>query len=207
MKYDQIYKNNNVWGYQPNELLLKIYSQLNIGANFLDLGCGQGRDSLFMLQKGFRVDAVDSSQEGINKIKEFININKLSSIDINLFCSDMINFNILKNKYEIINAYNSLQFSPKKVVLKIIEDIKSDIKNNGYVIISGFTVDDPLYKKINNDKRCFFESQELKKIFSNFNIIEYREDIIKDKGHPGSPEPHIHGVIKLIAQKIKNSPK
>lgn len=203
MKYNQIYKNNNVWGNQPNELLQKIYSQLNTGANFLDLGCGQGRDSLFMLQKGFKVDAIDNSQEGINKIKEFIQANNLPIDNINLFCNDIKNFNITKNKYDITNAFNSLQFLSKKEALKIIEDIKCNIKNNGYVIISGFTVNDPLYKKMNNDGRCFFESQELRKIFSDFNIIEYKEDIIEDKGHPGSPEPHQHGVVKIIAQKNK----
>jgi tellurite methyltransferase len=203
MKYNQIYKNNNIWGKQPNELLQKIYNQLDAGAIFLDLGCGQGRDALFMLQKGFKVDAVDNSQEGINKIKEFIQVNNLTIDNINLFYSDIRNFNIAKNKYDIINAFNSLQFSPKKTALKIIEDIKCNIKDSGYVIISGFTVDDPLYKKMNNNKRCFFESQELRKIFSNFNIIEYKEEIIKDKGHPGGLEPHQHGVVKLIAQKNK----
>ncbi len=203
MKYNQIYKNNNVWGEQPNELLQRIYSQLNISANFLDLGCGQGRDSLFMLKNGFKVDAIDNSREGINKIKEFVQSNNLPVANINLFCSDIRNFNILKNKYDIINAFNSLQFLPKKEALKIIINIKSDIKNNGYIIISGFTTDDPLYKKMNNGKRCFFELQELKNIFFDFHIIEYKEKIIEDKGHPGSPEPHQHGVVKIIAQKIK----
>lgn len=201
MKYNQIYKNNNnVWGKQPNELLQKIHKLLNTGV-FLDLGCGYGRDSLFMFQKGFNVDAVDYSKEGINKIKKCIQENNLPVDNINLFCGDIKNFNIKKNKYDIINAFNSLQFLPKKETLKIIENIKNNIKNNGYVIISGFTIDDPLYKKTNNEKRCFFEPQELKKIFSDFNIIGYEEKIIKDKGHPGSPEPHLHGVVKIISQK------
>ncbi len=201
MKYNQIYKNNNVWGNQPNVLLQKIYSRLKPATNFLDLGCGQGRDSLFMLQKGFNIDAVDNSQEGINKIKEIIHSNNLSIANINLFCNDIINFNILKNKYAIINAFNSLQFLPKEKSLKIIANIKNNIKNKGYIIISGFTTNDPLFKKTNNDKRCFFTPKELKILFSDFEIIEYREKNIKDDGHPGSPEPHQHGIVQLIAQK------
>lgn len=207
MNYDQIYKNKNVWGNQPNELLKKIYKRLNAGANFLDLGCGQGRDALFMALKGFKVTAIDRSQEGIKKIKEFIQAKKLSPVNINLFCEDIRNFNIEKNKYNLINAFNSLQFIPKKDALKIIGNIKSSVKNNGYIIISCFTTSDPLYKKRNNHTHCFFKPQELKKIFSDFNIIKYKEEIIKDKGHPGNPEPHTHGVVKMIAQKIKNIPK
>lgn len=52
MNYNKIYKNNsNVWGSKPNELLQKIYSQVDAGSEFLDLGCGQGRDSLFMFKE------------------------------------------------------------------------------------------------------------------------------------------------------------
>lgn len=159
-----------------------------------------------MLQKGFKVDAVDNSQEGINKIKEQIQVNNLLPTNITLFCDRIQNFNIAKDKYGIINAFNSLQFLSKQEALKIINNIKSNIKNNGYVIISSFTTNDPLYIKINNDKRCFFEPQELKKIFSDFNIIEYEEKIIEDKGHPGTPKPHHHGIVKLIAQKIRSIP-
>lgn len=206
MKYNQIYKNNNnVWGNQSNELLQKIYSRLKPAMNFLDLGCGQGRDSLFMLKSGFKVDAVDNSREGINKIKEFVQSHNLPVANINLFCSDIENFNITKYKYNIINAFNSLQFLPKEKSFKIIENIKNNIKNNGYVIISGFTINDPLYKKTNSDKRCFFMPKELKNLFSDFKIIEYKEKTYKDSGHPGSPEPHQHGIVQLIAKK--NSPK
>ncbi|PIT93968.1 hypothetical protein COU00_01495 [Candidatus Falkowbacteria bacterium CG10_big_fil_rev_8_21_14_0_10_43_11] len=203
MKYNQIYKNNFVWGNKPNGLLQKIYKLNKVNSEFLDLGCGQGRDVLFMLEKGYKVTAVDNSQEGIKKIKELIQANNLliANINLNLFCGDIKNFNIQKNKYVIINAFNSLQFLPKKEAVKIIEIIKKNIKNGGYVIISGFTINDPLYKKINNDKRCFFEPQELKKMFSDFHIILYKEEIIEDKGHAGSPEPHKHGIVKMIAQK------
>lgn len=193
--------NKSIEGIEPNELIQKIYHQFKANSYFLDLGCGKGRDSLFMLQNGYKVDAIDRSQENISKIEELIKINKLPSNNINLYCGDIRNFSISKNKYDIINAFNSLQFLPKRDALKIINDIKNNIKNEGYVIISSFTTSDPLYKKMSNNERCFFEPQELKNLFSDFNIIEYREQLIEDKGHPGSPLPHIHGMVRLIAQK------
>jgi len=97
-----------------NELLQKIYEQLDIDSEFLDLGCGQGRDALFMLQKGFKVTAVDSSQESIKIIKEFIRANNFPLSHINLFCQDIKTFNIVKDKYAIINVFNSLQFLSKQ---------------------------------------------------------------------------------------------
>jgi len=114
--------------------------------------------------------------------------------------------NTLKEILEAEN-YKVETVESGKQALELIDKMKTAIKNKGYVIISGFTIDDPLYKKRNNHTHCFFEPQELKKIFSDFNIIEYKEEIIKDKGHPGNPEPHTHGIVKMIAQKIKNIPK
>lgn len=203
MRYNQIYKNNNVWGNKPNELLQRIYEQLGADSEFLDLGCGQGRDALFMLQKGFKVTAVDSSQEGIKKIKEFVRASNLPLPNISLFYEDIQTFNVAKGKYTIINAFNSLQFLSKKEALKLIDKIKKNIKNKGYIIISSFTVDDPLYKKTVSNSRCFFEPRELKKIFSKFSILFYDEKEMLDKGHSGSPAPHKHSVVKIIAQKNK----
>lgn len=202
MKYNQIYKNNeNVWGSKPNELLQKIYGLVDVGLEFLDLGCGQGRDALFMLQNGFKVTAVDNSKEGIKKIREFVRTNNYPLSNINLFCEDIRTFDIEEDKYAVINAYNSLQFLPKKDALELIHKIKNAIKNKGYITISGFTVEDALYQKTSNDNHCFFEPQELKKIFSDFGIILYEEKTITDKGHQGKPEPHTHSVVKIIARK------
>lgn len=201
MKYNEICKNGNVWGSKPNELLQRIYNQVNAGSEFLDLGCGQGKDALFMLQKGFKITAVDNSPEGIKKIKESIQINNFPPSNIDLFCEDIKNFDVKQEKYTIINAWNSLQFLSKQNALQLIDKIKKTIKGNGYVIISSFTTHDPLAKKIHNRNRCFFKSHELRNLFSDFNIVFYEEGTIADKGHSGSPEPHTHDIVKMIAQK------
>lgn len=95
-----------------------------------------------------------------------------------------------------------MQFLLKKDALRLIEKIKKAIKSQGHIIISGFTVNDPFNKTTTINGRCFFEPQELKRIFSDFNIILYDEKEIIDKGHPGNLEPHKHGIVEMIAQKI-----
>ena len=42
----------------------KFLSYLSAGSYILDFGCGSGRDSKYFLEKGYRVDAVDGSEEG-----------------------------------------------------------------------------------------------------------------------------------------------
>jgi tellurite methyltransferase len=198
MKYDQIYQTKNVWGTEPNNLLLKVYAKAEKGGHFLDLGCGQGRDSFFMLKNGFKVTAVDSLREAIKSIKDYILENNLSGQPIEIHCEDIRKFKIEKDKYSMINLYNVLQFLPKEDALTLLVEVKKKLKSKGYIMISGFKVDDFFCKK----HLCYFEPQELKNLFSDFFVYFYDEYIMDDKGHVGKPEPHRHSVVKMIAQKI-----
>lgn len=45
------------------EVLDKFTSHVPEGGEILDLGCGSGRDSLYLIQRGFGVTAIDGSKE------------------------------------------------------------------------------------------------------------------------------------------------
>lgn len=201
MKYNQIYNHKNVFGDNPNHLLMKIDNKIKKGFYFLDLGCGQGRDSLFMLQKGCMVDAVDISSKGIADLEKTARINGLPIENLHLFCVDIKNFDIIYDKYDVVNIFNSLQFLLKEDALLLLNNLKSSLKIGSYVIISGFTTKDSSYKNSLNKDNCFFKSGELRDIFSGFNIFEYEEKLLDDIGHPGNISPHVHGVVYLLAQK------
>ncbi len=197
MKYDKIYKNNNsVWGVDPNSLLKIVSEKIDTPATFLDLGYGQGRDSLFMLKKGFKVVAIDKSQEGLNKISETVKMAKLPEDMIELACGDAKDFLIKANGFSVINAFNVFQFMAKADVLAVIENIKKGLIVGGYVVVSGFLSDSD-----KNTDKGFFKEGELKDIFSDFTTVFYEEKVIDDPGHPGCPNPHQHRVVKMISQK------
>ncbi|OGY42968.1 MAG: hypothetical protein A2Y67_02870 [Candidatus Buchananbacteria bacterium RBG_13_39_9] len=200
MDYNKIYKSNSkVWGSEPNKLLAMVWQKLEPGSEFLDLGCGQGRDSLFMASKGFKVTAVDESAEGIKNLQEKAGDQKLENIKA--VCGKIIDFKIENKKYSIINAFNILQLFTKTDALRVLEEIKEKLNPEGFIIIAGFTTNDPAYSnKINYG---YFEPDELKKIFNRFKIIFYKELKVDDPGHAGYTEPHQHGVVRLIVQKLK----
>ncbi len=198
--YNQIYKKHReVWGKKANKLLQNIWKKAEAGSLFLDLGCGQGRDSLFMAKKDFRVTAVDKSKEGIRNLKSMAEENNL---DIYTVCQDIKNFRIKEDKYNIINIINSLHFLKKRDALNLIKKVKKGLKKNGYVIISDFTTQDPLFRKEKNKTKGFFKPKELLNLFSDFKIFLYKESSVRDAGHPGFEQPHRHRIVELIAQKV-----
>lgn len=52
----------------------KFLSCLSAGSYILDFGCGSGRDSKYFLEKGYRVDAVDGSEEICKITREYVKI-------------------------------------------------------------------------------------------------------------------------------------
>lgn len=57
-----------VWGAPPNGLVVEFVSSLPPG-RALDLGCGEGRNTLWLATRGWSVDAMDFSQVGIDKAR------------------------------------------------------------------------------------------------------------------------------------------
>jgi tellurite methyltransferase len=49
-------------GGAPSQEIREVASQLTTAARVLDLGCGEGRNALFLAECGFRVTAVDIEQ-------------------------------------------------------------------------------------------------------------------------------------------------
>lgn len=55
-------------------------------AKILDLGCGSGRDSLVFTNKGYQVDAIDTSIELVVRARELtgLNVKQLSFYELNV---------------------------------------------------------------------------------------------------------------------------
>ncbi len=57
-----------LWGAEPNQFLAEVAEALNPGTA-LDLGCGQGRNSLWLASRGFAVTGLDISPVAIEQAR------------------------------------------------------------------------------------------------------------------------------------------
>ena len=63
------YYAKNVALQTPSPFAKFVYSNyLNAGKDLLELGCGNGRDSLYFVSKGINVTAIDASDVAINAL-------------------------------------------------------------------------------------------------------------------------------------------
>ncbi len=189
-----MYKDNNgTFGHAQTPIIkmaADIFENKNPDSRgiFLDLGCGQGRDSLYMARRHFSVEAVDSSNVACDQLITSANENNLDIIVIVKNIA-LESYKIESSKYSIISAINVLHFLDKGSIFRIVEMIKSGLLSGGLAVISIFINEKGLQK------------QELLKLFVDFEIVYYIETTIEDKGHPGEPSKHKHQVARIVALK------
>ncbi|PJA89023.1 MAG: hypothetical protein CO139_00015 [Candidatus Moranbacteria bacterium CG_4_9_14_3_um_filter_36_9] len=198
LKYEKIYsKNKAFFGKGPSLLIFKNNHLFTKNSLFLDLGCGQGKDLLFMNELGHRCLGIDASAVATEQLKNIITKKSLKNIRVRN--DNIVNFNFSK-KYNVINIQNILQYLEKKEAGKILQDIKENTSDGGFVIISALTIEDPSYL-VKSGFKNYFKKNELLKIFTpKFNIRYYFEGLVQDGPHGDYP-PHQHGLVMLIARK------
>ena len=67
--WEETYGNKNMktFGESSSEII-ELAEMIPEGSLVLDMGCGDGRNSVFLAEKGFIVEAFDISETGINRL-------------------------------------------------------------------------------------------------------------------------------------------
>ena len=168
-----------------------------------------------MAHKGFQVTGIDISAKAIEK---FLSLAKERGLMVEGSVMDIRDCEFKPNAYNLIVASATLHFLRKSEVCEIISKIIKSITPEGYVHIEDFTIDDPSYQRARERLReveentfyssklssyvYFFSHNELKRLFKDFEIKAYKEEIMTDPGH-GKAGPHKHGMVLLFAKKKK----
>jgi len=76
--YDKLYGETPDALGKPSSMFVDFFDQLDQqNVRVLDVGCGQGRDALFIARRGHRVVGVDISVNGISELKDVARLENL----------------------------------------------------------------------------------------------------------------------------------
>jgi 2-polyprenyl-3-methyl-5-hydroxy-6-metoxy-1,4-benzoquinol methylase len=151
----------------------------------LDIACGGGRHTIFLADRGFNVDAIDISDSAIEYLKD-----RVDSSRVNLINSDLDNYQFKKDSYGLILKINFLDRA-------VIERAKSALVDGGLFIVETY-LEDNSNEKANSNPNFLLKKGELREIFKDFEILDYREF---------DNEPYeLYRMKKasIVARKIKN---
>jgi cyclopropane fatty-acyl-phospholipid synthase-like methyltransferase len=195
----------------PDFRLMQYFELINNG-NVLDLGIGEGRNSVPFAANGFNIDGVDTSDTGLSYCKDIFE--KYNNVNFNLVNCDIKDYHIINNNYDLIIVANVLNFFKKSDINIIIHKIKEGLKEDGVIYLTVFSTLEPRYKLLNNSQQQveentfyieerdsyihYFTQNEITEYFSDFEIFCLFEGIEYDISHG---TPHYHGGIDFIARK------
>ncbi|MHA1201846.1 MAG: methyltransferase domain-containing protein [Candidatus Heimdallarchaeaceae archaeon] len=129
--FDSWYIGDATLKVEPDEELVKLFYEKGEG-EVLDIGCGRGRNSLYLASLGYNVIAVDVSKYAIIQLNQNA---KLLGYDIEGIVCDISDFSF-SEKYDIIVITNVLQFILKRIEqINIIYKVMEYLSTNGIIFI------------------------------------------------------------------------
>ena len=160
--------------------------------NAIDIGCGAGRDTIFLIKKGWSVLAIDR-EDTKSMIKE--NLNEKEILKLKFSKQDFENIVLEDN--DLIVANFSLPFCDKKCFYNIWDKIVNSIRKDGYFVGNFLGLNDSW--AMIKEQMVFLSKEQVEELFNKFEIIKFEEIEGDGKTALGKIKHwHIYNVIGKI---------
>jgi 2-polyprenyl-3-methyl-5-hydroxy-6-metoxy-1,4-benzoquinol methylase len=167
-KWDERFnKRTYVYGKLPAKFLAENYSYIPAESTVLDMGMGEGRNAVFLAQKGHKVTGIDISSIAVKKAKHLA---KELNVKIKAITGTLNKYPIAKESFDVIICFYYVDRS-------LNEKMLTWLKPGGILIYESHTINE--YNKKKNkqlgEKSYYLEDQELIGMFPNMRILKYEE--------------------------------
>ena len=183
---------DNTENEMPN-YTVKKFIELNVEpGNAVELGCGAGRDTVYLIRNGWNVLAID---------REDVETRIVSK----LLVEELEQFEFFKQRFEAIKLENSnlvvanfsLPFCNKNDFKKLWAKINHSILNDGYFVGNFFGDKDEW--KIAKEEMTFLTKDQVMELFRDFEIVEFKE--VEKDGLTGLGKMKHWHIFNVIAKK------
>ncbi|RTY57899.1 tellurite resistance methyltransferase TehB [Pantoea sp. YU22] len=151
--------------------VLAALPHLNPG-KALDLGCGNGRNSLFLSQNGFDVTAWDHNPASLARLEQIVAQEGITNIHTEQRDLNQTRFN---GGYTFVLSTVVMMFLQPETIPQLIADMQASTVRDGHnLIVAAMSTDDypcPLAFPFT------FKSGELSHYYRNWHILKYNEHV------------------------------
>jgi SAM-dependent methyltransferase len=184
-----------VYGEAPNAFLAAQSQRLGSG-RALSVADGEGRNSVWLAQHGFTVDAFDFSEPAVAKARALADKHKL---EVNYQRSDWQSFDWKPAHYDLV-AGIFFQFATPHERAQIFEKIQQSLKPGGILVIQGYGKDQLQYKTGGPGKiEHLYDEALLRYAFAGFEALvceTYETTLTEGTGHSGLSQ-----LVGFVARK------
>lgn len=169
----------------PDENLVEYLIQPKLKpTKVLELGCGNGRNALYMAEQGIKVDAVDIAEKAIAWGKEMAT---QRNVQVNFLCQSIFDLQIDEGTYDFVYDSGCFHHIWPHRRFTYLDLVTKALKPGGYLGMTCFKHDSngasgpefsdwEIYEKRMTGGGMAFSRQQLEKIFcGKFQIVDFRQ--------------------------------
>jgi tellurite methyltransferase len=197
--YDERYSRPGLyWGSHPTGLardLVRIADSLSQPPrSLIDLGCGEGRDSIYFARRGYRVLGVDISSVGVRKAER-----RASRLGVNVsFEVDDMRTYRLGHRVDVVFSSGAVNNLPPRIRASRFEHFKANTAARGLNAINADVAKPYIPPQTSNPCATPFRSGELLGYYWDWEILDSGQvEFISD----ASGVPHRKAMDVVIARK------
>ena len=170
--WDEKFANRSDNPLSPEKSLVDNVDYFKKGT-ILNIACGDGRNALFLLKKGFKVTGVDFSSKALERLNIFA---KSINYTVNTMEIDLSKPNSLNH----IGVFDNILINHYRLGKEELADIENHITDKGILFICGFGHKHQIDSRIR--KQDLIQPSDFEDIKKSFELIEYIEnEDVKDK--------------------------
>ncbi len=198
-QYEKLYETEEYfWGTDPADFLdlLIAVKPPRHGMKVLDIGCGEGKDAVYMAQKGYRVTAFDLTESGIRKT------NRLAAergVKINAYTADINDFETDEH-FDIVYSTGTIQYLADENISGFFDKVRR-ITNPGGLNYFNVFVEKPFLELPPDWDReeKMWKTGALFSYYADWKIHRIDEVIFEDSS---GGIPHYHCMDTILAEKV-----
>lgn len=174
-----------LFGTEPNVWLRRHASLWPRGGRILSVADGEGRNSVWLAQQGFVVDAFDIAEVGVTKARRFA---EQAGVHVNFSVADCDGFNWRPAHYDGVAAI-FVQFADPALRERLFARIVESLKPGGLLVLQGYTPKQLEYRTGGPPFVSHLYTEELLRAsFAALDIVEleeYEDVLAEGTGHSG----------------------
>lgn len=188
---------------KPSDFAKEVLSYMQEGKKLLDIGCGNGRDSVFFAKQKINVTGLDLSEEAIWQLDQ------LQLKHANFICDDFVSSKVLYQiQYDYFYSRWTMHAISEQQEDELLQNIYKSMKWGGFLFVEARSIHDDLYgkgKNVGGNAYIFNEHYRRfmdKRVFVNklerigFQIVSAVEDKGFSKTEDSDPV-----LIRIVATK------